>query len=75
MCKYDNLPVEDLYCIVFDVDGAVRPCGRDACKALIQRFVSMFPGVDFGNQVTGQMRVGVIQEYAGRVIHTGDFAS
>lgn len=69
MCKCDNLSVKDLYRIVFDADGAVRPCGRDACKSLIQRFASMFPGVDFGNQNTGQMRIGTIQEYACRVIH------
>ena len=48
---------------VFEPDGNIRSCGREACKKLITIMQEQFPGVDFGNLETGCMNVENIKRY------------
>ena len=48
---------------VFNEDGTVKLCGREACKDLIIAMQSKFPGINFGNPVHGIMNITNIQTY------------
>ena len=47
----------NLYLIVFDENGNVRPCGRDACIELIRTASCIVPDKDFGDVSSGFMNV------------------
>lgn len=53
--------LEELYNNVFNADGSIKSCGRDACKALIIRIKSL-SDKDIGDEGTGFMNVGVLKE-------------
>lgn len=53
--------LEELYNNVFNADGSIKPCGRDACKALIIKMRSL-SDKDVGNKDTGFMNVGVLKD-------------
>lgn len=53
--------LEELYNNVFNADGSIKFCGRDACKALIIRIKSL-SDKDIGDEGTGFMNVGVLKE-------------
>lgn len=53
--KYNN---------VFDENGEVKACGREACKELIRACMEKNPGVDFGNPETGMMNIKNVKEFA-----------
>lgn len=53
--------LEELYNNVFNADGSIKPCGRDACKALIIKMGSL-SDKDVGNEDTGFMNVGVLKD-------------
>lgn len=53
--------LEELYNNVFNADGSIKPCGRDACKTLIIGIKSL-SDKDVGNEDTGFMNVGVLKE-------------
>lgn len=57
------MSLNDLYDLVFDGNGSVRACGREACMALIERMSSDFKGVDFGDASTGRMNIQNIKDY------------
>lgn len=42
---------------VFDENGNIRPCGREACQELISEASITYPGIDFGNAKTGIMNI------------------
>lgn len=49
--------MRELYEKVFDTNGDIKACGRDACKKLIKACQEIQPNVDFGNVDTGMMHV------------------
>lgn len=53
--------MKKLYDIVFDENGDVTVCGREACKQLIMACEEVKPGVDYGNPQTGFMNIENIQ--------------
>lgn len=53
--------LEELYNSVFNANGSIKPCGRDACKALIIRIKSL-SDKDVGDEDTGFMNVGVLKD-------------
>ena len=57
-----NEELQTLYKTVFDENGNVKLCRREACKDLIEAFSKIFPEKDFGNQKTGYMNVDVMHE-------------
>lgn len=48
---------------VFDAQGNVSACGRQACIDLIKACEQEKDNIYFGNSETGQMEVEVIQNY------------
>ena len=48
-----NVSFEIEYNRVFDENGDVRLCGRDACRALMLKMEECFPDEKFGNVDTG----------------------
>lgn len=56
--------LKEKYNKVFDKNGEIKVCGRDACKNLIQECERKFgENIDFGNADTGMMNVEIIQKY------------
>lgn len=53
--------LEMAYNKVFDAQGNVRACGREACIALIELCEQLQPGNDFGDKRTGEMKVSDIR--------------
>lgn len=55
---YVEMPFEQLFHIVFSEAGRVKVCGRDACRAMIERLETIYdkPGA-FGNAENGQLNV------------------
>ena len=53
----------NLYGKVFDDTGAVKLCGREACKDLIMEMNKHYPYINFGDIKTGIMRIDIIKEY------------
>jgi hypothetical protein len=47
---------------VFDEDGEIRLCGREACKDLIMACEEKYAQIDFGNTQTGMMNVENIKK-------------
>lgn len=47
---------------VFDENGDIKACGRDACKQLILACMEKWPDIDFGNPETGIMNVENIKK-------------
>ena len=47
---------------VFDHNGSVRICGRNACKTLIEEAHKIDSRIIFGNQETGFMNILEIQK-------------
>ena len=52
------------YITVFDGKGAIKACGREATKRLIEAADQLEPGIRHGNAETGVMDVGRIQALA-----------
>lgn len=48
--------------IVFDDNLNIKPCGRDATRALIELADEIEPDVVHGNMHTGQMNVHMIRQ-------------
>ena len=59
MKKYENAIAK--YRAVFNDDGTIKVCGRQACKELIAACAEYAPGVDYGNPATGMMNIKNIQ--------------
>jgi hypothetical protein len=60
----ENMDIKKLYNDVFNEDGTVKLCGRNACKALIMACQEKFgDNINFGNTNTGMMNVENIQKY------------
>ena len=59
--------LEVLYDNVFNTDGSIKPCGRDACKALIIR-MKLLSNEDVGNEDTGFMNVRVLKAEYKRIM-------
>ena len=54
----------ELYYAVFDKNGAIKPCGREACKKLIEACQNACTkDIDFGNKETGMMNVTNIHRF------------
>ena len=49
-----------LYKRVFDENGRVKACGRDACRALLRKRHEACPNERFGDEETGTVRVDAI---------------
>lgn len=58
-----NKKLIEAYNKVFDAQGNVRACGRQACIDLIKACDEDEPDIYFGNKETGKMAVEVIQNY------------
>lgn len=56
-----NSKFMELYNKVFNPDGSVKLCGRDACMDLIIICNSIDSGVNYGNVATGVMNIKAIQ--------------
>lgn len=57
---YMIMPIADLYHTIFDEFGQVKPCGRDACQALIERLEDAYGTKgEFGDAKTGKLFVPV----------------
>lgn len=56
-----NQKLIDAYEKVFDDHGETRPCGRDACIALIEECKKVAPKVYFGDSQTGMMDTKAIK--------------
>ena len=60
----DKSTLNELYNNVFDENGQIKICGRQACIDLITFMNKMTHSKDnFGNAVTGQMNVEARKEY------------
>ena len=55
--------VIEQYKKVFDEEGNVKLCGREACKKLIELCSEIVPNVDFSSLESGFMNVKNIQEF------------
>lgn len=49
--------MKELYDVVFDKNGEIKTCGREACKKLILACEALKPGVNYGNSQTGFMNI------------------
>lgn len=52
---------------VFDSEGNVRACGREACIDLINMCKVEDPLTDYGNPISGMMNVENIQKFGKKV--------
>ena len=52
-----NLEFRQAFEAVFDENGNVKACGREACKRLIRACYQLEPKAHFGNPETGQIRL------------------
>ena len=59
--------LEIAYNTVFDNEGNIRLCGREACKDLIIELSKKYPGVYFGNISTGMLNVEEVKKYRGNL--------
>lgn len=59
--------IKRLYNAVFDSNGDVRACGRDACKRLIEAINSK-SDLNVGNAETGVMNVDVLKSEYNRLM-------
>ena len=50
------------YSKVFNGNGDIKACGREACKELIIACMDKYPGVNFGDPDTGMMNVENIKK-------------
>lgn len=57
------MAIQEAYNVVFDKNGNVKACGREACKRLIDLCKKQWKGVDFGNSETGYMNIENIKAY------------
>lgn len=60
MRKYDDCVTK--FNAVFNKDGTIKVCGRQACKELIIACMEYAPDIDFGNPNTGMMNVDNIRQ-------------
>lgn len=51
--RYMDMSFDVLMHIVFEPDGAVKPCDKDAARALITRLENHYHMSGFGNRDTG----------------------
>lgn len=56
--------MSEKYHKVFNEDGTIKVCGRDACKELILECMKIKSDINFGDPNTGMMNVENIQKYA-----------
>lgn len=59
--------IKKLYDAVFDSNGDVRACGRDACKRLIKA-INFKSDLNVGNAETGMMNIDVLKSEYDRII-------
>lgn len=59
--------IKRLYDVVFDSNGNVRACGRNACKRLIEAINSK-SDLNVGNAETGMMNIDVLKSEYDRII-------
>lgn len=59
--------IKKLYDDVFDSEGNIRACGRDACKCLIEA-ISSESSLNVGNADTGMMNIDVLKSEYDRII-------
>ena len=52
---------------VFDEQGHIKACGREACKDLINMCKVEEPLTDFGNPMTGIMNIDNIKNFGKKV--------
>ena len=52
-----NLRFKEAFEAVFDENGNVKLCGREACKRLIKDCMELEPETYFGNPITGQINL------------------
>ena len=52
-----NLRFKEAFEVVFDENGNVKLCGREACKRMIKACMALEPKVYFGNPITGQLNL------------------
>ena len=52
---------EKIYEDVFNLDGSIKMCGREACKKLIKACNHLDPDTYFGNPKTGILMIENIQ--------------
>ena len=52
-----NLKFKEAFEAVFDEDGNVKLCGREACKRLIKACMELQPSTYFGNPITGYLNL------------------
>lgn len=52
---------------VFDSEGNVRACGREACIDLINMCKVEDPLTDYGNPISGMMNIENIQKFGKKV--------
>jgi hypothetical protein len=57
----------DLYNQVFDNNGDIKNCGREACQALIVACNELEPLTNFGDVRTGFMDIGNIKRIVGSI--------
>ena len=52
-----NSKFREAFETVFDENGNVKLCGREACRRLIKSAMELNPKINFGNPVTGQINL------------------
>lgn len=62
---YNTMPFTDLFHEIFDCDGHIKPCGREACQVLIERLESVYGETGtFGNRKTGFLNMSYAYDAA-----------
>jgi len=62
--------LKDLYCSVFDENGEIKLCGREACKRLIVE-MKCYTSVDVGDEDSGFMNVDNMKKEYKRLVEEG----
>ena len=60
--------IKELYNKVFDENGNVTLCGRDASKKLMIALNEIYEAVDFGDLETGFLNVENVKKYVNKLI-------
>ena len=63
----NKVVIKKLYDGVFDLQGRVRVCGRDACRRLIEA-ISSESSLNVGDADTGMMNIDVLKSEYDRII-------
>lgn len=63
----NKVVIKKLYDDVFDSEGNIRACGRDACKCFIEA-ISSESSLNAGNAETGMMNIDVLKSEYQRIM-------